>query len=106
MDVFTAAQQKSFDDFMTVYRSGDEHSHYGGHSLLFYALANSNSESRYRIATFLLNQHADLGDVDSHKNNLLHILFRGFNQKISNWRNASSTGEWMQQLPIGPEQFH
>ena len=81
MDVFTAAQQKSFDDFMTVYRSGDEHSHYGGHSLLFYALANSNSESRYRIATFLLNQHADLGDVDSHKNNLLHILFRGFNQE-------------------------
>lgn len=81
MDVFTTAQQKSFDDFMTVYRSGDEHSHYGGHSLLFYALANSNSESRYRIATFLLNQHADLGDVDNHKNNLLHILFRGFNQE-------------------------
>lgn len=78
MDVFTAAQQKSFDDFMTVYRSGDEHSHYGGHSLLFYALANSNSESRYRIATFLLNQHADLGDVDSHKKQSFTYSFSWF----------------------------
>lgn len=75
MDVFMTANRKSFSDFMRVYRPGDEQLLYLGKSVLSYALSNPSPDERYRIANFLLDKNATLGEVDTEGNTALHLLF-------------------------------
>jgi ankyrin repeat protein len=74
MDISLIAKLKKYDDFMACYKSGDESKKFRGKSLLFYSLSNTDTESRYLISSFLLNQGAAANETNGCRENLLHIL--------------------------------
>lgn len=73
MNVYLTAELKTYDDFISVYKEGDEKTEYDGISIMFYALSNNAPESRYAISNFLIDKGADVKGLNSNKENLLHV---------------------------------
>lgn len=74
MDVSMTAEMKTFEDFISIYRDGDEKKTYSGESLLMYAVSNSIPEERYKITDFLLRMGMSADCTDGDGNNPLHVL--------------------------------
>lgn len=82
MDISLVAKLKKYDDFINCYKKGDENKEFKGKSLLFYSLSNNDVESRYLITSFLLDQGADINEVNECGENLLHILLSRVNHNL------------------------
>lgn len=75
MNIALTAKLKTVDDFMAQYEPGDEQQLFSGQSLLAYALSNHDDETRFAIATFLLDKGARVDGEDSEKNDVFALLF-------------------------------
>jgi ankyrin repeat protein len=74
MNISLTAKLKNYDEFISIYKEGDENELYRGESLLFYSLSNNDTESRYLITSFLLNKGVEVNMTNECGENLLHIL--------------------------------
>ena len=74
MNINLTAQLKKYDEFIELYKSGDEKKQYNGKSLLFYSLANNAPDERYNISMFLLEKGTDACGVNECGENLFHVL--------------------------------
>jgi hypothetical protein len=68
------AKLKKTEDFIATYQEGDEKASYGGRSLIFWALGNSDLRSRYEISEMLLNKNVDVLSKNSDSDTVLHVL--------------------------------
>lgn len=82
MSIDLIAMLKTYDEFIKAYQDGDEKKLYKGKSLLFFSIANNNTESRYLITKFLLDKNMDVNVLNAENENLLHILLSRVNQNI------------------------
>ena len=74
--VYAAAAMGTFEDFLKLYKRGDQNKKSSsGRSLLFFALSNNNSKARYEIANFLINKGADVKVVREDGLSLFFPLF-------------------------------
>lgn len=74
--VYAAASMGTFEDFLKLYKRGDQNKKSSsGRSLLFLALSNNNSKARYEIANFLINKGADVKVVGEDGLSLFFPLF-------------------------------
>lgn len=83
MDISLIAKIKKFEDFMDCYKEGDEARKFKGKSLLFYAISNNDTESRYLITNFLIEKGAEVNETNECGENLLHILLSRTNHDLS-----------------------
>ncbi len=74
--VYAAASMGTFEDFLKLYKRGDEKRGKGiEDSLLYDALGNTNAKARYEIANFLINRGADVKVVGEDGLSLFFPLF-------------------------------
>ena len=74
--VYAAAMLGTYEDFLKLYKRGDEKRGKGiKDSLLYDALGNSNAKARYEIANFLINRGADVKVVGEDGISLFFPLF-------------------------------
>lgn len=64
------------ESFFSHYRRGDEKKSPLGRGLIYYALANSDLDTRYEISKFLLENGADISPVEKEWDGPFHYLFR------------------------------
>ena len=74
MNIELIAKMKTFDEFISAYRPGDELVEYKGKTLLFYSFSNNDPESRYKISSFLLEKGTYALGTNEEGETLLHIL--------------------------------
>lgn len=74
MDIDLTAKLGSFDDFVAQYKPRSEKKLYEGKSLVFLAIANANSDARYRIASFLLDKGGRIDGTSSDGSGIFHLL--------------------------------
>lgn len=82
MDISLTAKLKTYDEFISCYKEGDEKKLYKGKSLLFYSLSNNDTESRYLISDFLLGKDVEVNVTNECGENLLHVLLSRTNHNI------------------------
>jgi len=74
--VSTAAMLGTYEDFLELYKEGDEKI---GNDLedgiLYYALRNTNETARYKITNFLINKGADVKIITEDGISLFFLLF-------------------------------
>ena len=75
MNIDLIAKIKDYQTFVDNYKDGDELTLYKGKSLLFYAMSNNDTETRYKIVMFLLDKGMDACCLNEENETLLHILF-------------------------------
>ncbi len=90
MDICWIAQLKDKKAFYSNYQKGDSTKLFNGRSLVFFALANTNLETRYELVNFLLDEGADALSINADKETLLHILLSRTNHDLSATTNLCS----------------
>lgn len=75
-NVYAAAMLGTYEDFLKLYKRGDEKKGKGLEgSILYDALRNTNAKARYEIANFLINKGADVKVVGEDGMSLFFPLF-------------------------------
>lgn len=74
MNIDLTAKLKTKEEFLAIYKEGDEKKLYDGLPLIFYALSNNDLESRYFITSFLLDKNVDVLTKTVDDDTVLHIL--------------------------------
>jgi len=84
MDVSTSARmKKSPEPFFATYKPGDEQRRFYGRSLLMCAIANTDMNTRYTIADFLIERDALIGPPGSEGHTPLHVLFSHAHRNVA-----------------------
>lgn len=74
MDISMSARLKSYEEFIAIFKEGDEKLTYNGKSLLFYSLSNNDTRNRYLISMFLLEKGMRTDEINECGETLLHVL--------------------------------
>ncbi|BBM56194.1 ankyrin repeat-containing protein [Leptotrichia trevisanii] len=75
--VSTAAMLGTYEDFLKLYKKGDEKIEDSlGNSILYDTLVNSNYIARYKIAKFLINKGANIKSITKEGTTLFFPLFQ------------------------------
>ena len=74
MQIHMVSQIGTWDQFLHLFRDGDEAMKYSGLPLISHAAANINSEDRYKICDFLLDRNVDVTALNREGQSVLHIL--------------------------------
>ena len=74
MDISLSAKLKSYEEFISNFKEGDEKITYNGKSLLFYSLSNNDTRNRYLISMFLLEKGMKTDEINECGETLLHVL--------------------------------
>ena len=81
--VSTAAMLGTYEDFLELYKDGDEKiGNDTEDSILYYALRNTNDTARYKITNFLINKGADVKVITKDGMSLFFPLFSFGRQDI------------------------
>lgn len=82
MQIDLIAQTGTKDEFYNQFREGDEKIYFDGRTLIFFAAANTDLETRYEICNYLLDKNIDATCLNKENQGILHVILAHMLQDI------------------------